>query len=128
MAQTITINDTIPFVIGRSRDTRKAVIAQDAGATDPMLAGTLLTPDADGKLVPCVAADDDLGVDATYPVAALINDIPADALVAGDVEAEVVYNTMFNKAYVEGVNAHLTIDDVFIWKSIENGIDIREMV
>ena len=125
--ETITINANVPFVIGRHRDTRLAVIAQDAGATTPMLAGTLLTPDADGKLVPCVPADDDLGVDATYPVCALIADIPADALVADDVEAYVVYNTIFNKAYIEAVNADLTIDETFIWESIKNGIDIKVM-
>lgn len=128
MAQTITINDTIPFVIGRHRDTRKAVIAQNALAEADMLAGTLLTPDSDGKLVPCVAEDSDNNVDATYPVAALIHDIPAEALVAGDVAADVVYNTMLNKAYVEEVNEHLEIDETFIWESVKNGIDIREMV
>lgn len=125
--ETITIDANVPFVIGRHRDTRLAVIAQDAGATDPMLAGTLLTPDADGKLVPCVPANSDLNVDATYPVCALLADVSAEALVAGDVEAYVVYNTIFNKALLEAVNPTLEIDETFIWESIKNGIDIKEM-
>ena len=104
MAQTITINDTIPFVIGRHRDTRKAVIAQNALAEADMLAGTLLTPNSDGKLVPCVAEDSDNNVDATYPVAALIHDIPAEALVAGDVAAD------------GGCRSHVLRGDVHIYR------------
>ena len=125
--ETITINANVPFVIGRHRDTRLAVLAQNALATDPMLAGTLLTPDSDGKLVPCVAEDSDNNVDATYPVCALLADVSADALVAGDVEAYVVYNTILNKEYVETVNSDLDIDETFIWEAIKNGIDIKEM-
>ena len=125
--ETITINANVPFVIGRHRDTRLAVLAQNALATDPMLAGTLLTPDSDGKLVPCVAEDADNNVDATYPVCALLADVSAEALVAGDVDAYVVYNTILNKEYVETVNSDLTIDETFIWEAIKNGIDIKEM-
>jgi len=125
--ETITINANVPFVIGRHRDTRLAVIAQDAGATDPMLAGTLLTPDADGKLVPCVPADEDLNVDATYPVCALLADVPAEALVADDVEAYVVYNTILNKELLETVNPTLDIDETFVWEAIKNGLDIKSM-
>lgn len=126
--ETMTINNTIPFVIGKSRDTRKAIIKQDASATAAMKAGTLLTPDSDGYLVPCVPADVGKSQDATYPVAALINDIPATALVAGNVEAEVVFNTILNKEFVEEVNADLEIDEVFIWEAIKNGIVIKEML
>ena len=125
--ETITINANVPFVIGRHRDTRLAVLAQNALATDPMLAGTLLTPDSYGKLVPCVAEDADNNVDATYPVCALLADVSAEALVAGDVDAYVVYNTILNKEYVETVNSDLTIDETFIWEAIKNGIDIKEM-
>lgn len=125
--ETININANVPFVIGRHRDTRLAVLAQDALATDPMLAGTLLTPNSDGKLVPCVAEDLDDNVDATYPVCALLADVSAEALVAGDVDAYVVYNTILNKELVEAVNSDLTIDEVFIWEAIKNGIDIKEM-
>ena len=126
--ETITINANVPFIIGRHRDTRLAVIAQDALATDPMLAGTLLTPDSDGKLVPCVAEDAGNGVDATYPVAVLIADVSAEALVAGDVNAVVAYNTILNKELIETVNSDLTIDETFIWEAIKNGIDIKEMI
>ena len=126
--ETITINDTCPFIIGRHRDTRKAVVAQNSGATADMKAGTLLTPDTDGKLVPCVAADAGQGISATYPVCALLNDIPKDVLKADDVEVDVVYNTMLNKKYVEDVNSDLEIDETFIWESVKNGLDIREMV
>lgn len=126
MATEITINDTIPFVIGRNRDTRKAVIAQNAGATADMKAGTLLAVNENGKLEPCVMAS--IGVTATYPVSALIHDIPKASLIAGDVEADVVFNTMLNKAYVEDVNENLTIGETFIWEAIKNGLDIREMV
>lgn len=125
---TITINANVPFIIGRHRDTRLAVIAQDALATAPMLAGTLLTPNSDGKLVPCVMADADDNVDATYPVAVLIADVSAEALVADDVEAYVAYNTILNKELIETVNSDLTIDETFIWEAIKNGIDIKEMV
>lgn len=125
--ETININANVPFVIGRHRDTRLAVIAQNAEATDPMLAGTLLTPNSDGKLVPCVAEDAEENVDATYPVCALLADVSAEALVAGDVDAYVVYNTILNKALVEAVNTDLEIDETFIWEAIKNGIDIKEM-
>lgn len=124
---TITINANVPFIIGRHRDTRLAVIAQDALATAPMLAGTLLTPNSDGKLVPCVMANADDNVDATYPVAVLIADVSAEALVADDVEAYVAYNTILNKELIETVNSDLTIDEAFIWEAIKNGIDIKEM-
>ena len=125
--ETITINANVPFVIGRHRDTRLAVIAQNASATEDMVAGTLLTPDSDGKLIPCVPANADDNVDATYPVCALLADVSADALVAGDVDAYVVYNTILNKALVEAVNPTLEIDETFIWESIKNGIDIKVM-
>ena len=125
--ETITINANVPFVIGRHRDTRLAVIAQNASATEDMVAGTLLTPDSDGKLIPCVPADEDEGVDATYPVCALLADVSKEALVAGDVDAYVVYNTILNKALVEAVNPTLEIDETFIWESIKNGIDIKVM-
>ena len=125
--ETITINANVPFIIGRHRDTRLAVIAQDASATEDMVAGTLLTPDSDGKLVPCVAEDSDNNVDATYPVAVLLADVSKTALVAGDVDAYVAYNTILNKAFIETVNADLTIDETFIWESIKNGIDIKAM-
>lgn len=128
MSNTITIKDTIPFLIGRERSTRKAVIAKNSSATEDLKSGTLLTPDVDGKLVPCVAADSGSGVTATYPVAALINDITKEAIKTGDVVAEVVYNTTLNKAYVEKVNPKLVIDSTFIWESIQNGLDIKEMV
>ena len=125
--ETINLNANVPFVIGRHRDTRLAVLAQDAGANDPMLAGTLLTPNSDGKLVPCVAEDSDNNVDATYPVCALLADVSAEALVAGDVDAYVVYNTILNKELVETVNSDLVIDETFIWEAIKNGIDIKAM-
>ena len=127
--ETININANVPFVIGRHRDTRLAVIAQDAGATEPMLAGTLLTPDSDGKLVPCVPANPDATppVDATYPVCALLADVSDDALVAGDVDAYVVYNTILNKELVETVNPDLEIDETFVWEAIKNGLDIKAM-
>lgn len=123
--ETITINANVPFVIGRHRDTRVAVLAQNASATADMLAGTLLTPNEDGKLIPCVPAGED--VDATYPVAALIADVAKADLVAGDVETNVVYNTILNKEFVATVNPDLEIDEAFIWESIKNGIDIKEM-
>ena len=126
--ETLTVNSTIPFVIGRERDTRAAVIKQNASATADMKAGTLLTPDTDGKLVPCVPADPSQSQDATYPVAALIADVPAAALVAGDVSAEVVFNTILNKEFVETVNSDLVIDEAFIWEAVKNGIVIKEMI
>lgn len=124
--ETITINATVPFIIGRHRDTRLATIAQDAGASADMKAGTLLTPDSNGKLVPCVA--EAVGVDPTYPVAVLIADVAKASLVADDVDAYVAYNTILNKELIATVNSHLTIDETFIWESIKNGIDIKEMI
>lgn len=123
MAQTtITINDTIPFVIGRSRETRDAVIAQNGSATADMKAGTLLAVNASGKLEPCVS-----GGSPTYPVAALIADVAKADLIAGDVTTGVVYKTMLNKSYVATVNSGLTINETFVWEAIKNGLDIREM-
>ena len=125
--ETITINANVPFVIGRHRDTRLAVLAQNGSATAGLLAGTLLTPNSDGKLIPCVAEDQEHSVDATYPVCALVADVTKEAIKAGDVDAYVVYNTILDKAFVEAVNSHLTIDEVFIWEAIKNGIDIKDM-
>ena len=119
----IIINSTVPFVIGRSFDTRDAKIKQNAEATADMKAGTLLAPDADGKLEPCVSGDS-----PTYPVAVLIADVAKADLIAGDVTTGVVFNAMVNKAYVATVNSGLTIDETFIWEAIKNGLDIREMV
>ena len=125
--ETININANVPFVIGRHRDTRLAVLAQNASATEPLLAGTLLTPDADGKLGPCVPADSDNNVDATYPVCALLADVTKEAIKADDVEAYVVYNTILNKELIATVNSDLEIDETFIWEAIKNGLDIKAM-
>ena len=104
------------FIVG-SFSSKKATIAQNSSATDSMKAGTLLYLGSDGKMS---------ATKTDYPICALLSDIDADTLKAGDVTTSVVYNAKLDKKTLEEVNDGLTIDDLFIWNCLKNGLDIVE--
>lgn len=112
----INIGNTKPFVVSQKRQTRKAIVKQNSGATQDYSDGLLLAVDTNGKLFP--------SDETHYAVCALINPIAKEAIKAADVEAEVVFLVGLGSGKVMESNPDLRVTGNYIEKSAENGIDV----
>lgn len=116
--ETFDIKPTNASVVSRSRQTRTGVVKQDSGATADYPEGLLLAKDSDGKLFP--------SDEQNIAVCALIAPILKTAIVASDVEAEVVYMVGLGKPKMAEVNTELRITEAYITEAEKNRIDIKK--